>query len=62
MVTFSNCFILAPALNFVLKIRTCPKRNSMTLLPKVAASGTEPETRSLESVSLSSPSLIFLIK
>ncbi|EMF90650.1 hypothetical protein LEP1GSC005_3667 [Leptospira santarosai str. ST188] len=34
-------------------IRTCPKRNSMTLLPKVAASGTKPETRPLGSVSLS---------
>ncbi|EKS08314.1 hypothetical protein LEP1GSC071_2002 [Leptospira santarosai str. JET] len=29
-------------------IRTCPKRNSMTLLPKVAASGTKPETRPIE--------------
>ncbi|AVQ10513.1 Transposase [Leptospira santarosai] len=52
-------------------IRTCPKRNSMTLLP--AASGTEPETSPIErplgseilssgSVLLSSSSLIFLIK
>ncbi|AVQ12343.1 Uncharacterized protein XB16_2016 [Leptospira santarosai] len=37
----------------IFRIRTCPKRNSMTLLPKVAASGTKPETRPLGSVSLS---------